>query len=138
MLRKMASKLRGTLQQEDIPLRYMVLSESLEMVGVELKASWLQTRKANGDIIQNRLSNIVNVWKSGKFMDLSCKPWSLNTYALTKVWFRCHTVDLRVSDISSVTSKVKSWLFQDHLEKPEEMILFRPIIWRSWPTQCQV
>ena len=118
---------RGTLQQEDIPLRYMVLSDSLEMVGVELKASWLQTRKANGDIIQNRLSNIVNVWKSGKFMDLSCRPWSLNTYALTKVWFRCHTVDLRVSDISSVTSKVKSWLFQDQLEKPEEMILFRPI-----------
>ena len=30
---------RGTLQQEDIPLRYMVLSESLEMVGVELKAT---------------------------------------------------------------------------------------------------
>ena len=118
---------RGTLQQEDIPLRYMVLSESLEMVGVELKATWLQTRKANGDIIQTRFSNTTNAWKSGKFMDLSCRPWSLNTYALTKVWFRCHTVDLRVSDISSVSSKVKSWLFQDQLEKPEEMILYRPI-----------
>ena len=105
----------------------MVLSESLEMVGVELKASWLQTRKANGDIVQARLSNTVNAWKSGKFMDLSCRPWSLNTFALTKVWFKCHTVDLRVTDISSVTSKVKSWLFQDQLEKPEEMILFRPI-----------
>ena len=60
-------------------------------------------------------------------MSLSSRPWSINSYALTKVWFRCHTVDLRVSDISSVTSKVKSWLFQDQLEKPEEMILFRPI-----------
>ena len=118
---------RGTLQQEDIPLRYMVLSESLEMVGVELKATWLQTRKVNGDIVQTRVSNTINAWKSGKFMDLSCRPWSLNTYALTKVWFKCHTVDLRVSDISSVSSKVKSWLFQDQLEKPEEMILFRPI-----------
>ena len=105
----------------------MVLSESLEMVGVELKATWSQTRKANGDFIQTRVGNITNAWRSGKFMDISCRPWSLNTYALTKVWFKCHTVDLRVCDISSVTSKVRSWLFQDQLEKPSEMVLQRPI-----------
>ena len=55
------------------------------------------------------------------------RPWSINTYALTKVWYRCHTVDLRVMDISSVTSKVKSWLFQDQLEKPPEMVLHTPV-----------
>ena len=119
---------KGTLQQEDIPLRYMILSQSLEMVGVELKASWLQTRKANGDIMQARVSNTINAWKSGKFMDLSCRPWSLNNFALSKVWFRCHSVDIRVMDITSITSKIKSWLFQDQLEKPEEMILFRPTL----------
>jgi hypothetical protein len=118
---------RGILEQEDIPLNYMVLADSLEMVGVELKATWSQTRKVNGDIIQARVGNVVNSWKSGKFMDISCRPWSLNTFALTKVWFKCHTVDLRVCDISSVTSKVKSWLFQDQLEKPAEMVLHRPI-----------
>ena len=118
---------RGILEQEDIPLNYRVLSDSLEMVVVELKATWSQTRKANGDIIQSRVNNTINPWKSGKFMDLTCRPWSLNTYALTKVWFRCHTVDLRVADILSVTSKVKSWLFQDQLEKPAVMVLYRPI-----------
>ena len=118
---------RGVLEQEDIPLNYMVLSESLEMVGVELKATWVQTKKANGDIIQLRVSNTVNAWKSGKFMDLTCRPWSLNNFALSKVWFRCHTVDLRMIDITKVTSNGKSWLFQDQLEKPEEMILHRPI-----------
>ena len=60
-------------------------------------------------------------------MDLICRPWSVNTYALSKVWFKCHTVDLRVLDISSISSKVKSWMFQDQLEKPQEMILHRPI-----------
>ena len=54
---------KGTLEQEDITLVYMVLSDSLEMVGAELKASWLQTRKANGDIIQTRLSNTINACK---------------------------------------------------------------------------
>ena len=118
---------RGVLEQEDIPLNYMVLSDSLEMVGVELKATWSQTRKANGDIIQTRVNTIINSWKSGKFMDLTSRPWSLNTYSLTKVWFKCHTVDLRVADTTSVTSKVKSWLFQDQLEKPEEFVLHRPV-----------
>ena len=105
----------------------MVLSDSLEMVGVELKATWSQTRKVNGDIIQARVSSIINAWKSGKFMDISSRPWSLNTFALTKVWFKCRTVDLRVCDISSITSSVKSWLYADTLEKPSELVLFRPI-----------
>ena len=118
---------KGTLQQEDIPVRYLVLSDSLEMVGVELKSTWTQTRKVNGDIVQSRVSNTVNSWKAGKFMDLTSRPWSINTYALSKVWFKCHTVDLRVTDISTLTSKVKSWLYQDQLEKPEPMIMYRPI-----------
>ena len=63
---------KGTLQQEDIPMNYMV-----------------QTRKANGDIIQARISNLIGSWKSGKFMDLTNRPWSLNTFALSKVWFKC-------------------------------------------------
>ena len=48
------------LDQEDIPLNYMVLTDSLDMVGVELKATWAQTKKVNGDIIQNRVTNTVN------------------------------------------------------------------------------
>ena len=113
---------KGTLQQEDVPLNYLVLSDSLEMVGVELKATWGKTRKTNGDMIQSRVSNTINAWKSGKFMDITSRPWSLNSFVLSKVWFKCHTVDLRVVDTNSITSKVKSWLFQDLLEKPNELV----------------
>ena len=52
---------------------------------VELKAMWTQTRKANWDIVQTRVANTINAWKSGKFMDLSSRQWSLNSDALTKV-----------------------------------------------------
>ena len=125
---------RGLLEQEDIPLRYLVLTSSLEMVGVELKASWAKSRKANGDILQSRVSTTINAWKSGKFMDITSRPWSANSFALSKVWFRCHTVDLRVLDITAITSKVKSWIFQDQLEKPAEMIFVLPNLYgRSWP-----
>ena len=53
------SRWKGTLQQEDIPLRYMTISDSLEMVGVELKSTWVQTRKVNGEIGQSRVSKTV-------------------------------------------------------------------------------
>jgi len=99
------------LEQEDIPLKYMKLSDSLEMVGVELKATWSQTRKTNGELIQSKINAIINSWKSAKFMDLTLRPWSLNNFTLTKIWFKSHTVDLRVSDITSVTSKVKKLAF---------------------------
>ena len=39
-------KWRKTLTQEDIPCNYMTISDHLEMVGVELRATWAQTRKA--------------------------------------------------------------------------------------------
>ena len=79
---------RGTLQQEDIPLRYMKISKSLDMVGVELKASWIQTRKVNGEICPSKVSRTINAWKSGKFMNLTDRPWSLISFAMSKVWFR--------------------------------------------------
>ena len=59
-------------------------------------------------------------------MPLTMRPWSINSYVLSKVWFKCGTVDLRVSDITAINSSVKSWLYADLLEKPSEAIMCRP------------
>jgi hypothetical protein len=120
---------RGTLQQEDIPCNYMVLSDHLDMVGVTLKATHIQTRKANGDEIQSRVKNTVGPWQTGKFMPLTQRPWSANCYALSKVWFRCHSIDLRQLDVTAINSKIKSWLYADQLIKPDEKVLVRPTHW---------
>ena len=116
---------RGTLQQEDIPCPYMTISDHLEMLGVELKATWSQTKKANGDICQSRVESTIRQWKSGKFMHYNLRSWSINQYCLSKVWFKTHSVDLRVGDVTKMTSLVKSWLYQDQLLKPEEMVMHR-------------
>ena len=71
------------------------------MVGVELRETYVQIRKANGDILQARIKNSIGPWQAGKFMDL------------------------RVADISFITSRVKSLLMADQLEKPDEMVLYR-------------
>ena len=106
---------RGTLQQEDIPCRNMAISDHLEMLGVELRSTWVQTRKCNGDALQTKVDNVIRQWKSGKFMNLTMRSWSLNTYCLSKIWFRTHCVDLRVQDVKNITSSIKRWLYGDML-----------------------
>ena len=104
---------RNTLQQEDIPCNYMTLSDHLDMVGVTLMCSWSKTRKVNGDELQKRLENTIRPWKGGKFMPITQRGWSLNSYALPKIWFRTKCVDLRICDLTSMTKSCKSWLYQD-------------------------
>ena len=118
---------RGTLAQEDLPHQYVLLSDHLDFVGVELKATFQQTRKVNGDQLQERVKNTVGPWKAGMFMPLTLRPFSANTHALSKVWFKCSSVNLRNTDIDTVNSQVKSWLYQDCLEKPSELVLYRDV-----------
>ena len=117
---------KGTLCQEDLPVKYIVISEHLDMVGVKLKASYLQTRKINCDDLQEKVNNVIKPWKGGKFMPLTQRSHSLNTYCLSKVWFKCPSVNLRACDHTKITANIRSWLFQDQLEKPEDFVLYRP------------
>ena len=115
---------RNSLQQEDIGFPHLRITESLSMVGVELTASWPSTRKLNNDELQVRVQNCIGSWKSGKFLPLVCRPFSLNTYCSSKVWFRTSSVDLRAGDIKAITSRLKSYCYQDMYQKPSEVLLY--------------
>ena len=97
------------------------------MVEVELRATWTQTRKANGEVVQARVNNTIELWKTGKFMHLGMKSWSVNQYCFSKVWFRTHSVHLREVDTRKITSSAKLWMYADMLLKPEEKIMHRPV-----------
>ena len=120
-------KWRRTLNQEDMPFQFIRLSEHLDMLGVELFATPTQTKKSNGDRLQSVIKNIIGSWQAGRFMPLIQRPWSVNSYALSKLWYKCNCIDLRVQDCKGIHSKVLSWIYSDQLEKPESIILFRPI-----------
>ena len=75
--------------------------------------------------MESRVKNTAGQWKAGKFMPLNMRGWSLNQYCLSKVWFKTHSVDLRVMDMNKITSSVESWLYADHLIKPEELVMNR-------------
>ena len=116
----------------------MTISDHLDMLGVELRATWVQTRKANGDEVQKRVESTTRQWRSGKFMQLSLRSWSLNSYCLSKVWFKTHCIDLRQQDVNKILSSVKSWLYADQFLKPEEIVMFRPSSFGGpWDPSCQ-
>ena len=58
-------------------------------------------------------------------MPLSLRCHSVNTYCLSKVWFKCASVDLRAGDASLINSSIKSWVYADQLIKPEELVLYK-------------
>ena len=58
-------------------------------------------------------------------MPLTQRAFSANCYALSKVWFKCNVINLRIQDHGAITSQIKSWMYQDLLIKPSELVLFR-------------
>ena len=71
---------KGSLEQEDIPLPYLKITEHLDYLGCKLFANYGATRRENGDILKKRIRDQLNTWKAGKFMPMISRPWSLNTY----------------------------------------------------------
>ena len=58
-------------------------------------------------------------------MPLTLRCHSVNTYCLSKLWFKCGAIELRVGDIRKITSLAKSRIYSDLLINPEERILFK-------------
>ena len=86
-------------------------------------ASFQKTRKVNCDELQSKVKNVIGCWRGGKFMALTDRPHSLNSFCLSKVWFRCSSI--RFSDFQKITSTIKTWLYADQLEKPQDHVLAR-------------
>ena len=58
-------------------------------------------------------------------MPLTQRSFSISTFSLLKLWFRAPTINFREGDVKKINSQIKSWLFYDQLEYPEEIILHR-------------
>ena len=62
---------RRELTQADIPTPYMKITNSLDMVGVKLCATWSSSRVLNCDIVKYKVKQLIGSWRAGKFMPLS-------------------------------------------------------------------
>ena len=109
-----------------MPVKYVVLADHLDMIGVKLTASYQNTRKINGDDMTSKIQAKISSWKSGRFMQLINRPYSINLYCLSKVLFKCSSLSLRSGDCKKINTSIRSFLFADQLEKPPEHVVIRP------------
>ena len=111
------------MRQEDVPHPFLHISDHLDMLGVKLTATYQGTRKINGDTLVEIVKKKTDDWKTGRFMPLTSRPWSVNSMIFSKIWFRMAVIDMRSGDIKKITSAVKSWIYQPQLVKPQEVLL---------------
>ena len=105
------------LQQKDLPVKYISIAAHLDMVGVQLTASFNHTRQINGDKLREKVRNIIGPWRGGKFMPLTQRPFSANSFCLSKICFKSASINLREGDFNYISSQIKSWIFADQLHQ---------------------
>ena len=66
------------LTQNEIAISYLTKSDHLDMLGFIVHSTYTQTRTANGDVVRDKTKKKMGPWKSGKFMLLTDRPWSIN------------------------------------------------------------
>ena len=120
-------KWKRTLKQEHIPHDFFLLADHLDFLGVILKSTYSFTRKANEDLLQERIKKVIGPWRAGRFMSLTLRPHSINLHAYSKLLYRCNSIDLRIADVKLYSKTAKSFLYADLLEKPSQLALFREI-----------
>ena len=116
---------KGNISKEDLPIKYIALSDHLDMIGVKLMANYSDSRKVNCDALVKQIQVRIGAWCGGRFMSLCDRPTSINTYGLSKAWFKSASINLRVSDFAAINKSIKSWVFRDLAEKPEEIVQYR-------------
>ena len=58
-------------------------------------------------------------------MPLTDRSLSINTFALSKIWYCSASINIKLGDMDKIQAKVKSWLNQDTFEKPQNEVLYR-------------
>ena len=52
--------------KKEIPLKYLTVSDHLDILGVKLFGNFIETRAKNGEILIKKINDLINTWKSGK------------------------------------------------------------------------
>ena len=112
-------------KQEDSPLNFMSIVDQLCFLGVKLCRSSAKTRAVNGDDLTKRVKAAVAVYKHGRHSPLICRPYTINTFVMSKISYRSSIINLRSQDINNIQSVCKQWINKQLLVKPQECLLFR-------------
>ena len=73
----------GRWKQSNSPLDYMRVTEELNILGVRMTRSTQTTRVINGEELVQRVRDMTNAFKAGRFLPLTTRPWVTNIYLMS-------------------------------------------------------
>ena len=111
--------------QADSPLDYMKVVDYINLLGVKLARTTTKTREINGSELVTSVQSKLNHFKAGRHSDLVLKPHSANCYLLSKISHKAGAVHLRSTDVKKLQSCIRSWVSQELLKNPPEVLLYR-------------
>ena len=117
----------STWKQSDSPLPYMEVVDHLNFLGVTLARTSSKSRAINSEILSKKVKSTMAMYKAGRHSPLVCRPYTVNTFVMSKICYRSSIINLRSKDIHSMQSSVKSWVTQNLLLKPPEVLLYRDV-----------
>ena len=109
----------------DSPLDYMKVVDHINLLGVKLARTTNKTRELTGSDLVSSVQSKLNHFKAGRHSALVLKPHLANVYLLSKISHKAAAVHLRSSDVQKLQSAIKSWVSQELLKKPKELLLYR-------------
>ena len=109
----------------DSPLDYMKVVDHINLLGVKLARTTNRTRELTGADLVSSVQSKINHFKAGRHSALVLKPHLANVYLLSKISHKAAAVHLKSTDVQKLQHAIKSWVSQELLRKPKELLLYR-------------
>ena len=110
------------LNQETVPLPFLLVSDHLEVLGVKIFESWSKTRHTAGNELKQKIKHIRDSWRRGRFYDFLLRPHVVNTYLFSNIWHKASAINLLCSDMNKMQSEGNDYVFTDCYLRPEKPI----------------
>ena len=103
----------------------MKVVDHINLLGVKLARTTNKTRELTGSDLVTSVQTKLNHFKAGRHSALVLKPHLANVYLLSKISHKAAAVHLRSTDVKKLQSAIRSWVTQELLRKPKEVLLYR-------------
>ena len=110
------------LNQETVPLPFLLVSDHLEILGVKIFENWSKTRQTAGNELKQKIKCIRDAWRGGRFYDFLIRPHVVNTYLFSNIWHKASAINLLCGDMDKIQSEGNDFVFADCYLRPEKPV----------------
>ena len=115
-------KWKQWLTQDNVPLPFLLVTETLEILGVKIFESYSDTRRDFGSKMVEKIETISNIWKGGRFYDFLLRPHVVNTYLFSNVWHKGSVIELLCEHSDKIQSLGNKYVFRGCYFSPERVV----------------